>query len=407
MAVFDNFNSYSVGDLNGQGSWSGATAFKVEVGTVQEGANAISITTSDGNIDKSFVSTVTDGVFSGYLRTGANGADSIQLRLCEGSTLIALMYFDTSGLAIHDGDGNFTYGSLSINTWYKCQMQWRSSDKKFRYQVDNAGWSNWFATGTSFTTGINKARISNFGATTHYIDTLELTDSTPSPDEQIQIGMTDSKTLMNMNCAYSGQFIAMVDSPTTMSFKTPPIVAFDLQCTPETMAATINVPNVAAIAMVDSPTVMKATLLNGNSTSFKMVDSPTVMNMQAGALFGLVSSKETMSFNLHNHSLNKIAMIDSAMTMAMACNNIPKTTFNMTCANEIMDMQGIVGESCNFDLLLQAEIMGMTFSNGVDCRCSLICAPETMKMSAYPTPISHLAMTCNPETMHMRTVRTI
>ena len=51
----DNFASYNVGDLNGQGSWSGDNQFEVQEEVVQSGINAVKCPSSEGekNIEKS------------------------------------------------------------------------------------------------------------------------------------------------------------------------------------------------------------------------------------------------------------------------------------------------------------------------------------------------------------------
>lgn len=48
MALVDSFDSYTGGDLNGQGSWSGDASFDVQSSVVQAGANAVSHATTGG-----------------------------------------------------------------------------------------------------------------------------------------------------------------------------------------------------------------------------------------------------------------------------------------------------------------------------------------------------------------------
>ena len=44
LSLVDNFDSYSDGDLNGQGSWSGSTAFDVQTTIKHSGTKAIKCT---------------------------------------------------------------------------------------------------------------------------------------------------------------------------------------------------------------------------------------------------------------------------------------------------------------------------------------------------------------------------
>jgi hypothetical protein len=80
ITTIDNFNSYSDGDLNGQGTWSGHVGFDVQGSVVQEGAKAVTGNTA-GQVINLNVTDRTTGIFRCYMKvtTGISSGPSFRL----------------------------------------------------------------------------------------------------------------------------------------------------------------------------------------------------------------------------------------------------------------------------------------------------------------------------------------
>lgn len=183
--VSDNFNSYTNGNLEGQGSWSRggiATEFDVEGTVVYEGAKAIKNNNnnsgSEVNIQKTG-SLLNDGLITVYVRLDAGNGG---FRLLEGATTRIKTQFINGGT----GSAAFVYSdSLNVNvtfgvvpvagTWYALQIQWRSSDHTVRYNINGGTWTAWVAPLSVWSTGMDIVSIVRAAGNnqTMYWDTIE------------------------------------------------------------------------------------------------------------------------------------------------------------------------------------------------------------------------------------------
>ena len=187
MALIDNFNSYSDGDLNGQGSWSGSTLFDVEGTTVQEGTKAVSnVSATGGEIAKGFTIQA-NGVQRFYIRqvdgTLADNSGTFQLK--EGATVIVQLFrwstSNGSDLRYQTGASTYTnFGTLTSGNWFYVDIEWRSSDKYIRYSFNGGAFTSWVAPVNNFTSGIDTVVLQRYNAGTGETNFDNFTDQTPA-----------------------------------------------------------------------------------------------------------------------------------------------------------------------------------------------------------------------------------
>jgi hypothetical protein len=182
--LFDDFNSYSAGPLNGQGGWTANYDYWVVLASPDfEGAFGF------GCIDDTFcggeryvyhdATPDANGVEGIYMRTDSYATASVNFSIMNATTYVGQIYTKdanghlwglTSGLTFID------LGSYNLNTWYFIQMEWRSSDKNVRYRIDNNEWSAWYAPFQNWTTA-DRVFIQVGGSTAYnvYYDYLSST----------------------------------------------------------------------------------------------------------------------------------------------------------------------------------------------------------------------------------------
>jgi len=165
----DNFNSYTDGDLTGQGSWSGSTAFDVQGTTVKEGAKAVEmLSVVDLEIEKAGDLT-NDGTLVAYIRV--NSAGKLRFRLLEGTVVKVIVDFygstatPASSVRYHDGTAFQNIGSISDDIFTEFEVEWRSSDKKARYRVGTGAFTAFDITFASWTNGLDKVNFNSFSLT--------------------------------------------------------------------------------------------------------------------------------------------------------------------------------------------------------------------------------------------------
>lgn len=177
MALVDNFDSYTDGDLNGQGSWSGNAAFDVQGTVVQAGAKAISCATGgDITVSKSFTATASDSqVF--YMRTNTTSRTSAT-DFYTGVTLVASLVFSPTladDIRLNTTAASTILASLLADTWYKVEVQWDAAlgtNGQLRARVDDGTWSAYQEATADFTTIDTLKMLSDMSATTCYWDSF-------------------------------------------------------------------------------------------------------------------------------------------------------------------------------------------------------------------------------------------
>jgi hypothetical protein len=176
----DNFDSYSDGDLNGQGSWSGSTTMDVQGTTVQAGAKAIQ-SNNNGNgqiITHAFTATGGTPILSVYVRNNTANAQGAYSGISDsaGEGWYCVMKSDNTWYLTNPSAFSTTtaVGSgWSANTWYKVEIQVDTANKRARARIDGGTWSS-YVINSSFGTQVSKIQLTigaNFSGTSYW-DTL-------------------------------------------------------------------------------------------------------------------------------------------------------------------------------------------------------------------------------------------
>jgi hypothetical protein len=124
---FDNFDSYSVGALNGQGGWTGNTLYSVSNSKSYNGSKSVYATNNGG------VSPNAPDIVSGNYAAKKNfttnwyvfheGGVSVglgSLFICEDSTVISRLITDSNGV-LYDENGALGF-TLTAGKWYRFQV---------------------------------------------------------------------------------------------------------------------------------------------------------------------------------------------------------------------------------------------------------------------------------------------
>jgi len=162
MSIFsDSFDSYSNGNLNGQGSWSGDTNFQIQETTKYSGAKGVSCDATGKTIAKSGTLTA-DGSAFAYFRT--NSESGAWFELWEGTNQITYARFNhASGRGKLQASLAGIYedvpGSITNDEFNKVTVEWRSSDKKVRWSLNNGSFTDWKTTYANFSSGLDKIRL--------------------------------------------------------------------------------------------------------------------------------------------------------------------------------------------------------------------------------------------------------
>mgnify|MGYP000950013211 CR=1 FL=1 len=172
--LVDNFDSYSTGDLNGQGSWSGSTNWDVQNSVSQSSPNAAACSVTGSDISKSMTATATGNeVFYIQCSTQAPGTNSSVRFNDQSSTFSFGIFMNDGGQIQGNGSGTDNLGAWSVDTWYKVEVEWRVSDTSYRARINDGAWSSWFNTATDFTTvDSTTLRSALGGAGTFYVDSF-------------------------------------------------------------------------------------------------------------------------------------------------------------------------------------------------------------------------------------------
>jgi hypothetical protein len=144
--IEEDFNSYDDGDLNGQGDWSGSSDFDVQGDVVKEGAKAVEFTAqSTPAVIFKTGTTTTDGKIGVYLRVDeAYPGGSAMVYIRGGATIVGAFGMRNNEIR-YLGTSSFTtlVTDYTLGQWYFVQMEWRSSDDKMRFRVDDGTWTDW------------------------------------------------------------------------------------------------------------------------------------------------------------------------------------------------------------------------------------------------------------------------
>ena len=168
----DDFNSYDDGDLNGQGDWSANAIWDVQGTIVKEGAKAVKATNGNWYEMSKDGTARTDGRITFYVRAAQTDAHlNCLLRQVGAADFAMSLYFNGDGnIQYKDDVGYHTIQAYSADQWYEVEVEWRSSDHKLRYRIDEGDWTDWKATWLNWTTGFDRVWITQYGTGTFYVD---------------------------------------------------------------------------------------------------------------------------------------------------------------------------------------------------------------------------------------------
>ena len=186
MAIIfsDNFDSYSNGDLNGQGGWGAGTDYDVEGSVVESGAKAVQALNSVNGvsyIDKSFTASGGTPIVSIYVRNSNASTQGAYTGIFDSAGVgwyVVVKSDNTFQLIESDFATSVAFGSgWSANTWYKIEVEVDTVNNRARARVDGGAWSSYVSKAT-FGTQISKIRlvIGANNAGTSYWDTLSIDD---------------------------------------------------------------------------------------------------------------------------------------------------------------------------------------------------------------------------------------
>lgn len=187
MSLIDNFDTYNDGDLAGQGSWANPSGYssgdiEVQASVVRGGSKAMALirtgTGSTERIAKAFTAE-TDGTQVFYFRfTNTTAAASVIINEggVSGTPRLYIYITVVAGKFGYNSGGLKSFADVSVDTWYKATVEWRTTpDKKFRVNINDGTWSDWLAPYSSWTTSLDTIMFDyapQTGTGTHYFDTF-------------------------------------------------------------------------------------------------------------------------------------------------------------------------------------------------------------------------------------------
>ena len=192
MALVDNFDSYTDGDVVGQGSWTlngqgdAAADMTVQGTVVQGGTKAlVTSTVSYVQIEKTFTQIATGIQSFRFGMTATNITDLLIFNINEGTTRCMSIHMNSDGnIKYKNATVLVTIGAVTANTWHKLDIKWNNSTQ-YQCQLDDGGYTALDSMQNNIVTGVDRIRLGqDFCATAElaYFDTLTDTDA---PDTAI------------------------------------------------------------------------------------------------------------------------------------------------------------------------------------------------------------------------------
>ena len=163
----DDFNSYSVGGLSGQGGWQASPAFVITDSPAREGAGALFSSNFNVAVSARKSGTLLNGgkITIYARRADANQPGVFSFILKEGSNpKIEVRGNYGAGARFQHIDGSagsyVNFGPLfNFETWYAIQIEWRSADHSARYNIDGGIWTDWFSSIAPWDMGLDTVEL--------------------------------------------------------------------------------------------------------------------------------------------------------------------------------------------------------------------------------------------------------
>jgi len=157
--VQDNFNTYTNGNILGQGSWEEFSThfsnFFVQESDTFEGSKAIFNNSQGDSVIIKAGNLLSDGQQTFYIKTidrNLWSSDSeAQIRITKGvwalgDVFCAITFEQDGDVAYSIGnDVRTNFATYNDNEWIKLDVEWRSTDQKARYRLNNGVWTSWDA----------------------------------------------------------------------------------------------------------------------------------------------------------------------------------------------------------------------------------------------------------------------
>ena len=202
MALIDDFESYSDGNLGGQGSWTDDYGHFI-VGTTNPntGSKCIHNDASGVGSSKSFTASA-QAVQSFYMRVNAiNDTDRFYMTPYTGASYIGeISFWQSAGgtrkiFMGYNGNigqsGALLLSGANLNQWYKIEFEWDGTASrgaggtgKIRARVDGGSWTSWQDSTNSFSTvdsiTINTVLDSAYPTNAVFYDDFSVTVSGPA-----------------------------------------------------------------------------------------------------------------------------------------------------------------------------------------------------------------------------------
>jgi len=147
----------------------------VQTTVKKQGTKGIAITNPAvaGEIKKTGDALVA-GTIGCYIRLTINNANTLSFWLLGDTKGAGSIEFRSDGhiYGEQSGGSDVDLGAYSINTWYWCQIEWRTAPaNQVRYKIDAGDWSDWQGAYQAWTTNPNIVRFYAYDGTySAYID---------------------------------------------------------------------------------------------------------------------------------------------------------------------------------------------------------------------------------------------
>jgi hypothetical protein len=165
MSLVDNIEAYGVNGLNGNGPWTAGGDFSVQAGVTKTGNRAIMADIDSDSADAGFAAEG-DGKQVFYFRTDEDGTTNPpatygETNLREGVNTKIALKFQGGDILIYGAAAGWDtlIAGHAVNTWIKIEIQWRTSDNKVRFFIDDNLEQDWMASRGLAWTNIDTIRL--------------------------------------------------------------------------------------------------------------------------------------------------------------------------------------------------------------------------------------------------------
>jgi len=178
----DDFESYNLTDLNGQGGWFGDSLIKVNNLIAYSGTKTVVMQSLANLFMSRNITSRTQGWWSARIRRDfAKGAGPAFLTIfaddSAGKHITEIGFHSGAIKCVVNSVWTVLQSSYNLGQWYKVELQWRSLPSlRARYRIDDGLWTSWLALADATATGIAvtaEFQMNNSDATTiSYLDAL-------------------------------------------------------------------------------------------------------------------------------------------------------------------------------------------------------------------------------------------